>query len=122
MPVLTRLGRRTIPLVLSLALAVPCCEEGRDLVCFPVIGVWLGLFLLFISQQTYVLLWVGINIIGSDVLGLLIDMTRQVVFEYQPVSKSHFVLAQLLHWHNHGDGADPNQPFDDRLRGYVGVD
>ncbi|CAN0095591.1 unnamed protein product, partial [Ectocarpus fasciculatus] len=36
-----------------------------------------------------------------------------------PVSGPHFVLAQLLQWHNDGDGGNPNEPFDDKLRGCV---
>lgn len=43
--------------------------------------------------------------------------TSQVVHEYLPISGPHYVLAQLLQWHNHGDGGNPNQPFDDKLRG-----
>ena len=42
---------------------------------------------------------------------------RQVVHEYTPLSGPHYVLAQLLQWHNHGEGGNPNEPFDDKLRG-----
>lgn len=76
-------------------------------------GQPLALILVLVHLTTHLL---GLATFASLVYD---GMTRQVVYEYQPISKPHFVLAQLLHWHNHGEGGDPNQPFDDKLRGYV---
>lgn len=42
---------------------------------------------------------------------------RQVVHEYRPLSGPHYVLAQLLQWHNHGEFGNASQGFDDMLRG-----